>query len=125
MQDRHLYKAVLIMLKVIPMIIAGVCLANTILSCFDIDWSLFSYIVFWLMLSFLYLASYTFKLCAYHRMFLHYVAADTLICCLDYEYGLPIDNWHYIVLHFIVSGVFLFLVLWYHQKQRHVSSKKT
>jgi len=115
---KALHKTVLYVLKVVPMVIAGICLVNTTLSYYDIDLSILSYIVFWLMLSFLYIASYAFRFCKYHRMFLHYVAVSTILCSIDYEWGLPIEDWEYLILHFIIAGIFLFLVLYYHEKEK-------
>lgn len=51
-------------------------------------------------------------------MFLHYVAVSTILCSIDYEWGLPIEDWKYLILHFIIAGIFLFLVLYYHEKEK-------
>lgn len=106
-------------LKVLPMIMAGLYFLNTVLSYFGIDWTLFSYLVGigiipWL---FILLASYVFKFCEYHRMFLYYIAVNNVICWLDYTFHLPVSNWNYLVLHIILAGVFLFIILYLHQKE--------
>lgn len=112
------HKLFLGFLKIIPMVLAIMFLLNTILSYFDIDWPTISYIsslglIPWL---FIMMASYIFHFCEYHRMFLWYVLANNLICWVDMKWPLPISNWNYFVLHIIVAGVFLFLVLYFHQK---------
>lgn len=112
------YKFFRIFLKTIPMLMAGLYLGNTVLSFFDIDISLFSYLtgvglVPWL---FIMVSSYLFKFCEYHRMFLWYIMANNLICWTDEEFGLPISNWNFFVLHVIVAGFFLFLVLYFRQR---------
>ena len=112
------YKFFRIFLKTIPMLMAGLYLGNTVLSFFDIDISLFSYLtgvglVPWL---FIMVSSYLFKFCEYHRMFLWYIMANNLICWTDEEFGLPISNWNFFVLHVIVAGFFLFLVLYFCQR---------
>lgn len=102
------------------MIMAGLYLLNTILSYFDIDYSIISYLagiglIPWV---FILLASYTLRFCEYHRMFLWYILVNNIVCLIDDNYGLPISDRGYLVLHFIVAGIFLFLVLYFHQRCR-------
>lgn len=117
-RSNHLHKLLIGFLKVIPMVLAGLYLLNTVLSYYNIDYSVISYIggvgiIPW---AFLMLASYALKFCEYHRMFLWYLAVHNIICWLDYTFGLPISNWNYVVLHFIVAGIFLFIILWLWKK---------
>ena len=118
--SNYKYKLFLGFLKVLPMIMAGLYLMNTILSYFDIDWTIFSYltgvgVIPWL---FILVASYLFRFCEYHRMFLWYIMVNNVICWIDGEYGLPISNREFFVLHVAIAGIFLFLVLYYHQRCR-------
>lgn len=112
-------------LKVLPMVLAGLFLANTILSYFYIDYEIISYLagvgfIPWL---FIMMASYRLRFCEYHRMFLWYIFANNVICWIDSQLGLPISNWNYFVLHIIIAGLFLFLVLYFHQKLRKKPKK--
>ena len=116
--SNYKYKLFLGFLKVLPMVMAGLYLTNTILSYFDIDWAIFSYltgvgVVPWL---FILVASYLFRFCEYHRMFLWYIMVNNIICWIDEEYGLPISNREFLVLHVAIAWIFLFLVLYYHQR---------
>lgn len=118
LSDYHKHKLFLGFLKIIPMAIAGLYLLNTVLSYYDIEWPAISYfagtgIVPWLFIMF---ASYIFKFCEYHRMFLWYVLTNNFICWIDSKYPLPISNWDFFVLHISVAGLFMFLVLYFHQK---------
>lgn len=72
--NKLLYKIELYLVKVIPMIYALLSLLNTTLSYFDINTVILSYIgsVSFITLLFLYITSYVFKFCEYHRMFIHY-----------------------------------------------------
>lgn len=56
--SKSLYRAELLFLKVIPMLMAFVCLLNTVLSYYDIDWPFLSYLgsVSIFTLAFLYLS---------------------------------------------------------------------
>ena len=107
-------------LKVLPMLIAGLFFTNTLLSTFGIDYRIFSYLasVGFIPWIFIMAASYMFRFCEYHRMFLWYVLVNNLVCWSDAEFGLPISNWNLLVLHFILWGVTLFLVLFFWLKCR-------
>ena len=116
--SNYKHKLFLGFLKVLPMVMAGLYLINTILSYFDIDWTIFSYltgvgVIPWL---FILVASYIFKFCEYHRMFLWYIMVNNILCWIDGEFGLPISDRSFFVLHVTVAGIFLFLVLYFHQK---------
>ena len=120
LRSKHLYKLFLFSLKIIPPVLAALYLENIVLSYFDIDYSIISYVagIGILPWAFLMLASYVLRFCEYHRMFLWYIAANNIICWIDYNWKIPISDWNYVVLHFIIAGVFLFFVLYLHQKCR-------
>ena len=124
LRNKTLYKLFLGFLKIIPMLLAGLYLLNTVLSYFDLDYSVISYIagigiIPWL---FIMIASYVLRFCEYHRMFLWYIAVNNIVCWWDYNYELPVSDRGYLVLHFIIAGLFLFLVLYLHQKCRKHNS---
>ena len=104
------------------MLLALVSLLNSTLSYFNIDIVLFSYIgcTSLLSVSFIYLASYCFGFCAYHRMFLHYVVINDLLSIYDYHIGIPISDKLLFLIHIILTGITLYLVLYLHIKQKHV-----
>lgn len=119
LSEYHKSKLFLGFLKILPMLMAAMYLANTVLSYFYVESRLFSYlsslgIIPW---AFIMAASYRLRFCEYHRMFLWYILANNLICWTDERFALPIDNWSYFMLHIIIAGLFLFLVLYYHQKR--------
>lgn len=117
---KRLYKALLVTLKVIPMMLAFSAMAGMLLDFFGIDSSVFSFVggVSFLPLLFIYLASYAFRFCEYHRMFLHYVVANNILTYTDYLFGLPISNKSLFMSHILLIGVFLFLVLYFYRKER-------
>jgi ABC-type polysaccharide/polyol phosphate export permease len=122
-RSRIKYKLFLGFLKIIPMLMAGLFLLNTVLSYFGIDYSIISYLagvglIPWL---FILAASYTLSFCGYHRMFLWYILVNNIVCLIDDNYGLPVSDRGYLVLHFIIAGIFLFLVLYFHQRCRKKS----
>ena len=113
LRSKLLYKIELRLLKIIPMILAFTALLNSILSYFNIDLYILSYIggVSIFTMVFLYLSSYVFKFCEYHRMFLHYVVVTWIINTIDYYIGIPINDLEYLCLQMIIAGVSLFIIL--------------
>lgn len=107
------------------MLLALISLLNSTLSYFNIDIALFSYIgcASFLSLSFIYLASFCFGFCAYHRMFLNYVVVNDLLSIYDYYIGIPVSDVEMFLIYMIVAGIFLFIILYLHQ--RHKNDKST
>lgn len=125
LRSKTLYKIEVGLLKIIPMLLAGVYLSNTILSYFlDIDLIILSYIggISLLPLIFLYLSSYVFRFCIYHRVFLHYITINELILILDTHIGLPISDLEYFCLQMSVFGISLFLFLYLYVKSNKRST---
>ena len=118
MTKNTLYKLEIKTIKVIPMLLALTAILNTLLSYFDIDAFILSYIggVSILPLLFLYLSSYAFRFCEYHRMFLHYITVNWVLNIVDYYYGIPVSDKALFILYTAITGIFLFLVLYLHQK---------
>ena len=114
LKSKTLYKIELGLLKVIPMILALTALLNSILSYFGIDLYILSYIggVSIFTMLFLYLSSYVFKFCEYHRMFLHYIVSTWIINIIDYYVGIPISYLEYLCLQMIIAGISLFIILY-------------
>ena len=116
--SRVLYKAVIVAIKVIPILIATLFLIRSILSCIDVDVTWLSYLcgMSLIPLLFMYLVSYAFKFCTYHRMFLHYIVVNDAINYIDYYIGIPLQYHELLRLHIIIAGIFLLLIIYYHQK---------
>lgn len=116
--SRVLYKAVIVAIKIIPILIATLFLVRSILSCMDVDVTWLSYLcgMSLIPLLFMYLVSYAFKFCTYHRMFLHYIVVNDAINYIDYYIGIPLQYHELLRLHIIIAGIFLLLVIYYHQK---------
>ena len=113
LRSKLLYKIELRLLKIIPMILAFTALLNSILSYFNIDLYILSYIggISIFTIVFLYLSSYVFKFCEYHRMFLHYVVVTWIINTVDYYIGIPINDLEYLCLQMIIASISLFITL--------------
>ena len=112
--NKSLYKIELYLVKVIPMILSGIALLNTILSYLYIDVPLLSYLggVSVLTIIFLYVSSYVFRFCLYHRMFIHYITVNWVLNIIDMYIGIPLSNRDLFLVYMTITGVMLFVVLY-------------
>lgn len=126
LRNKDLYKIELYLLKVMPMLLATIYLVNTVLSYYDIITPVLSYIggLSFIPLVFMYISSYVFRFCSYHRMFLHYIVINDLINLTDYYYTLPISDWELFILHMSIAGVSLFIILYLYVKSHSKNVKK-
>lgn len=67
-------------------------------------------------LIFMYISSYVFKFCEYHRMFLHYIAVNDIINIYDWYIGISVTNRELFVLHMSITGISLFIILYLYVK---------
>ena len=116
--NKTLYKCTLYLLKIIPMLIALCDVLNAGLSFIGIEAPVLSYLggVSFLTLVFLYLTSYAFGFCMYHRLFLHYSTLVNIISTVDLYVGIPVSTKTLLEIHCIILGVFLFLILKFRKK---------
>ena len=105
------------------MVMAFICLLNSILSYFDIDLPILSYIEgnSILTIVYFYITSYTFKFCSYHRMFMHYTTITWVINIIDLYIGIPVGDLPYLLLQLIVAGICLFIILYLYVKNHKKS----
>lgn len=126
LRNKSLYKIELYLLKVMPMLLAAIYLINTVLSYYDIVLPALSYIggLSFIPLLFMYISSYVFRFCSYHRMFLHYIVINDLINLIDYYYTLPISDWELLILHMSIAGISLFIILYLYVKSNRKYAKR-
>ena len=118
--DKKWYKVTLGLLKVIPMLLAACDALNTLTCLLGYDLVALSFIggVSFLTLTFLYLVSYVFRFCVYHRMFLHYLLVNNIIITLEFPVGLTVSFLGLCCIFSVNFCVFLFLVLYFRKKER-------
>lgn len=102
-----LVKILRIYLKLIPVIIAILSFANCVLAYFGIECKILAHAFLFLLIGFVYIASYVLKFCEYHRISLHYIVVIYIINCYDYYIGIPID---YIKL-FMIYSIITFIAI--------------
>lgn len=126
LRSKLLYKVLLIILKVIPTIIALSYLLNTIISYFGYSAGILSHLfgvslITWL---FLFISSIVYRYCIYHRMFLYYILITDSLNITDYYIGIPVNDFNLLSIHIIISGIFLFLILYFYVKVNKISITK-
>lgn len=111
--NKYLYKIELYVLKIIPMLLALCSFLNTTLFYFGINLTILTYIggVSFLTLGFLYISSYAFQFCSYHRIFLHYILIVNIISYIDMEFYIPVSNFNLLILYATIAFVFMVLIL--------------
>lgn len=107
-----LYKLEIIIIKVLPFIIAALYILSTILDYIDICSTLVNYIVYLMFFLFLYVSSYVFKFCEYHRMPIHYALGINLINIYDVYVGIPVDNYLMFGIYSIFTGIAIFITVY-------------
>ena len=116
--QNSIYKIELHWIKIIPMVIAALSFSDTLLSYLGYEGSTISYIVGLLVWLFLYLSSFCFKFCRWHRMFLYYILVVGIINWYDYTYIIPLSLRPMIAIQLGLAVAFLALGLYFHQHDK-------
>lgn len=111
--NKYIYKIELYLLKIIPMLLALCSFLNTILFYFGINLTILTYLggVSFLTLGFLYISSYAFQFCSYHRMFLHYILIVNIISYIDMEFNIPISDFNLLILYSAIAFISMVIIL--------------
>ena len=126
LNPRRLHKITIAALKVIPMLLALTTLLNQTLSFFGIDLEVLGYIggVSLLPMIFLYIASYCFQFCSYHRMFLHYIVVINVLSYIDMVFGIPINDFNLLILYTSIALLFMLLIVVNIRNERNKENNK-
>lgn len=119
LRSKDLYKVLIIALKILPMLISLCYLCNTIFAFVGVDIEIFSFlgglsILPWI---FIYVAATVFRFCMYHKMFLWYVLIDDIINYIDYKFEFT-SAYNICIIHMSIAGIFLFIILYLHQRKK-------
>ena len=122
LKSKFLYKIELYLIKIIPFILATVCFINTTLSYFYVDVTFLSYLggTSILPLIFLYISSYVFRFCFYHRLPLHYITVNTILNLVDEYIGIPLSDRSLYAIYLIITFVFVILFVYEHCRKRNI-----
>lgn len=111
--NKNTIKRFILITKIIPILIAIIHLINSILSFTGNNDIPLNYIggISLLPIVYLYIASYTFGLCNYYRMFLHYSVLIDVINAYDFYFGIPIDDKDYIILFVCITIITMLVII--------------
>lgn len=126
LKSKALYKIQLYLIKVIPMVMAFICLVNTVTSYFDIELPILAYIASNSVLTivFFYISSYVFRFCMFHRMFIHYNTLMWLLNIYDMYIGIPVNDRELLSIYLIITTVFMFIILHIYVKNHRKATKE-
>ena len=91
---------------------------STILSYLDVDTTFLAYINVIIVWLFLYLSSFVFKFCRWHRIFLYYILLEGIINWYDYTYIIPLTLKPMIAVQVSITGIFLFMALYFYKHDK-------
>lgn len=113
LKNKTMYKILLVTIKLLPAVMALFYLINTILTYIGIDLITISFIasVSLLSLFFMYLCSFVFRFCFYHRMFLHYILICNVLSWIDCIIEIPISSFGMFMIYMIIAGIAIFLIV--------------
>jgi hypothetical protein len=116
--EKLTHKLTLICVKYIPILVAIVELLGTVLSFLNIGTILLAYLFGSSVATLIpmYIMSYAFKFCKYHRMVLNYIVANKLIFMLDYLFVIPLSATGFIATTITLAGIFLALTIYNYLK---------
>ena len=123
---KALYKVELLCIKVIPFIIALCYVANTVTSYFYQEIPIFSFIggMSILPLIFLYLSSFVFRFCIYHRLPIYYIIVSEILAYYDMYIGIPISTKNLFLINLMIIGVFILLLVYFKFRQHEQRTSK-
>lgn len=118
MNKKVMYKLELICVKYTPMLISLFTIIAILLSFIGIDISLYGNILGASLISVIpmYISSYVYKFCKYHRMFIHYLVIVHLIDICDTYFTIPISDYNLLILYLSITGICLFIILYLYLK---------
>ena len=125
--NNQLYKADIFLLNLLPMIMCGSYLIASygatfqITTGFGIILQIVSHYVGLVLapMVFMYISSYVFKFCNYHRMFIHYILTMNLMNVTNWYFRIPISNELYNSIQHWITIVFAILAIVMYIKKRH------
>jgi hypothetical protein len=119
--NKSLFKVEIKLIKIIPFLLALIYFINTILSVFGIDLYILSFIGYmsFIPLLFMYISSYVFQFCEYHRLPLHYIVLNNILSIIGYNINFG-TAWFWLVLHILLFGIIIIIALYLHLKSKSI-----
>lgn len=118
---RDLTKICIFATKVVPMVLALLFVLNAILCYFNINLVIFNYLggVSVFTLAYFYLWAERLKFCWHQKLFLHYITISVIIAAIDEYIGIPLSDFNYLLLLFVLFGIAVFVQLFMFLKKKY------
>ena len=97
-----LVKLLRVYLKLTPLIIAILSFTNCVFAYYGVQLKILAHAFLFILIGFVYIASYVLKFCEYHRISLHYIVIIYIINCYDYYVGIPLNDFNMLVIYSII-----------------------
>lgn len=116
--SKNWYKIELLLIKFIPILISFINIIDLVFLYFKMQFPIFKYVggMSCMTLIFLYVSSYVFSFCNYHRMFIHYLFISWIFGIINQYFGILNYYKNYCIIQFIIAGVSLFIILYLYVK---------
>lgn len=113
-----MYRLQLVCTKVVPILLSGLYLLGIVFDYFGHHVVALDYLAGTSLFTVLpmYMSSYAFRFCKYHRMFIHYLLICNIIDMLDFYVGIPVSDAVLLYIFLALTGIFSYLALYYHIK---------
>lgn len=112
--------------KLLPITLAFIHVLSSYLNYVDVDTLFLSFLggISFLSLLFLYISSFAFKFCNYHRMFIHYLTTTEVINWMDYVIGIPLTDVRMLLVLMILYGITCFIALFMFLNKRDLKDAR-
>lgn len=110
LKSKSLYKITLFILKLLPAVIAISYILDFVCDFFNLKTQILIHYIGYIIapVSFMYLSSYLFRFCSYHRIFIHYIALEEGLNIANSYFDIPISYEAFGLLRIIITVIFLF-----------------
>lgn len=125
-RNKILYKIEIYLLKILPALIACIYLINIFLSYFCIEIKALNYLghLSIIPMIFIFISSYVFKFCEYHRVPLYYIIVNNTISIIDLYLGIPVTNYELLMIHSLIAGLAIIIIIVLYVKSNKKSTNK-
>ena len=113
--DKRRHKLLIFVLKILPAIMAGSYVIEMISIFLGFDTQVLVNFIGMIVapILFMYLASYVFKFCEYHRIFIHYVLILEILTTVKWYYPVIVTSELVLNISFVLSGLLMLCVVFF------------
>lgn len=111
--NKRLYKSTLFTLKLLPIVMAVSFFMNDLCAYFQVPYQIVTHFLGITVapLLFMYISSYVFRFCNYHRIFIHYIVLIEFLNIYDWYIGIPVSNEAICLIHIWISIIFFLIAI--------------